>query len=92
MTTTTNPYPDVPAVHVEQPVSVPTSAQVKASFDPNERMASEISPLTTVTSGDTKIKVVRNDWPDSDSSVSINVSIDYSELELRELRRVDQLR
>ena len=39
---------DVPAVHIERPASVPTSAEVKASFDPNDRMASEITQLAAL--------------------------------------------
>jgi hypothetical protein len=37
MTTTIHRTANVPSVHIERPASIPSSAEVKASFDPNER-------------------------------------------------------
>jgi hypothetical protein len=80
VTAATNP--NVPAAHVEQPVSVPTSAEVKASFDPNERLAGEITRLATVTSGETEIQLVRHDWPDSDPVVAVGLKIDSEHVQI----------
>jgi hypothetical protein len=79
MTTTTNPAStwDVPAIHVYQPGDVPTSAEVKAALDPNDRLASDITDLATVLSGEIEVRLVRYDWPDLDPELGIKLAVRY---------------
>lgn len=73
--TVTVPTLKVPAAHIDQPIHIPSSAEVKDAFDPNEGFASEITPLATVASGEAEIKLVRYDWPDSDPVVGVGLQI-----------------
>jgi hypothetical protein len=100
MTSTRPPAWDVPAIHIEQPISVPTSAEVKASFDPKDVCASGITLLTTVASSETEIKILRHDFPDSESAVSaelkvhsegIEVSIYGDDIPMRAWQRLTEL-
>jgi hypothetical protein len=66
-------------VHIERPPSVPSSAEVKASFDPNKNHQGEVTNLASITSGDTEIRLRRYDWPDCESAVTAELRISNEE-------------
>jgi hypothetical protein len=54
---------------------VPTTARVRAGFNANDRLACEMTPLTTVACGATEITIHRHDWPNDDSVLSATVTV-----------------
>lgn len=57
------PTLDIPAVHIKQPIWIPTSKQVWESIDPDDPTATgPMTVLVAVSSGAVEVSVERYDW------------------------------
>ena len=73
--------PDLPAAAatIEAPVSIPTSAEVQAAFDPSEKFAGAITDLAAIAAGKTCIELVRFDWPNEEPMLGVRVHLPSGE-------------
>lgn len=65
--------PGVGETAIEQPASIPTSAEVQAAFDPSDTFAGEITDLAYIAAGEARIELVRFDWPNEEPVVGVRV-------------------
>lgn len=68
---------DVPPVTIEQSKWIPSAEQVRASFDPEDLGASDITTLLTVCSGASRVSIERFDFgaDDTDSVIEARIEI-----------------
>jgi hypothetical protein len=74
--TTTNHAPeqwDIPAIHIHAYRDVPTSAEVHASFKPDDCSGSEKTTLLMVDSSEAEAIIDRHDWPGGEACLSVKL-------------------